>query len=323
MFTLRNIADISRRLILGLILLISALLSGNTSTARQTERPENDQQKIAKVGERDLTLADIDAVIKQRFPAFDFDSQSPETLQNARRAAAVNLVRRELAFQRLLDLGGDTLQAKIRRKLSLELETLRRAIPEANLTPEQESRISWEVAWSGYLNEYMTDQNIQKFFEANAWKYDDTSANVAQVFIKGEQAEQALKDLKDKIQSESISFAEAARENSQAPTAADGGQIGWIKYRGDLPVEVAALALQASEGEVVGPVKSNFGWHLVLVNEIKSGTTTFDQLKDLASVRRDAADYLFLRLVKAGSEKTSVQWIDPKFAPPQSEPISP
>lgn len=323
MFTLRYIADTSRRLIPGFILLISALMAGVTSTARQTETFEIDQQIIAKVGERDLTLADIDAVIKQRFPAFDFDSQAPETLQNARRAAAVNLVRRELAFQRLLDIGGDTLQAKIRRKISLELETLRRAIPEANLTPEQESRISWEVAWSGYLNEYMTDPNIQKFFEANAWKYNDTSANVAQVFINGEQAERKLKELKDKIQNESISFAEAARENSQAPTAADGGQIGWIKYRGDLPVEVAALALQATEGEVVGPVKSNFGWHLVLVNEIKSGTTTFDQLKDLASVRRDAADYLFLRLAKAGSEKTAVQWIDPQFAPPDLEPIAP
>ena len=66
-------------------------------------------------------------------------------------------------------------------------------------------------------------------------------------------------------------FAALAKANSDDAGSKDkGGDLG-LMAKGSLPgpFEDAAFAMQA--GEVRGPVKSDFGWHVIKVNEIRTG----------------------------------------------------
>jgi peptidyl-prolyl cis-trans isomerase D len=67
-------------------------------------------------------------------------------------------------------------------------------------------------------------------------------------------------------------FAALAKANSDdTGSKANGGDLG-LMTKGAVPgpFEDAAFAMQA--GEVRGPVKSDFGWHIIKVNEIKAGS---------------------------------------------------
>lgn len=60
-------------------------------------------------------------------------------------------------------------------------------------------------------------------------------------------------------------FEALARKHSSCPSGKEGGKLGWFG-KGQMvpPFEKACLA--AKEGEVVGPVKTQFGWHVIRLN---------------------------------------------------------
>ena len=64
-------------------------------------------------------------------------------------------------------------------------------------------------------------------------------------------------------------FADVAKANSTDGSAASGGDLGWFgKGAMVKPFEDAVLA--APVGKVVGPIKTDFGWHLILVSETRN-----------------------------------------------------
>lgn len=64
-------------------------------------------------------------------------------------------------------------------------------------------------------------------------------------------------------------FADVAKANSKDGSAAAGGDLGWFGTGAMVkPFEDAVVA--APVGKVVGPVKTDFGWHLILVSETRN-----------------------------------------------------
>src|SRR5690606_26224835 len=67
-------------------------------------------------------------------------------------------------------------------------------------------------------------------------------------------------------------FAALAREHSDdTGSKAGGGDLGWVVQDGTMvkPFEDALFALQA--GEVSEPVKTQFGWHVLQLRELREG----------------------------------------------------
>jgi peptidyl-prolyl cis-trans isomerase C len=64
------------------------------------------------------------------------------------------------------------------------------------------------------------------------------------------------------------SWDELAKKNSTCPSAKKGGDLGWFK-RGMMVKEFEDAAFNHAKGEVVGPVKTQFGWHLIQVTDQK------------------------------------------------------
>jgi peptidyl-prolyl cis-trans isomerase C len=77
-----------------------------------------------------------------------------------------------------------------------------------------------------------------------------------------------------------MDFATAAQKFSQDPTTnVVGGDLGY-SVKGQLLAEIDEVAFSLKKGEVSEPVKSQFGWHLVLVEDRRvRALPTFEQLK--------------------------------------------
>jgi peptidyl-prolyl cis-trans isomerase D len=85
-------------------------------------------------------------------------------------------------------------------------------------------------------------------------------------------------------------FAALARKDSEdTGSKAAGGDLGWV-VKGMMvkPVEDALFAMQ--QGDIVGPVKTEFGWHVLQLRQVKPGRQTpfEDARAQLATEQADA-----------------------------------
>lgn len=80
------------------------------------------------------------------------------------------------------------------------------------------------------------------------------------------EAESKVRDLFEKLQN-GADFAELAKAQSDdAVSGSDGGNLGWVNP-GQMVPEFEQAMQNATIGEIEGPVRSQFGWHLLQVQE--------------------------------------------------------
>jgi len=77
------------------------------------------------------------------------------------------------------------------------------------------------------------------------------------------ETEATCNDLKQKIQ-EGADFGELAKEHSQCPSGQSGGELGEFGP-GQMVPEFDAVVFNEEVGVAHGPVKTQFGYHLVEV----------------------------------------------------------
>lgn len=63
-------------------------------------------------------------------------------------------------------------------------------------------------------------------------------------------------------------FEEVAKEKSLCPSGKKGGDLGWFG-RGQMVKEFEDAAFSLQKGEISRPVKTQFGWHLIKVEETR------------------------------------------------------
>jgi peptidyl-prolyl cis-trans isomerase D len=90
-------------------------------------------------------------------------------------------------------------------------------------------------------------------------------------------------------------FAELAKNNSQDPgSATQGGDLGYFARDGTMvkPFEDAVFA--GKPGDIVGPVQTDFGWHIIKINGVQAAKTlSFDDAK--ATIEKDLSQQKAVR----------------------------
>lgn len=84
--------------------------------------------------------------------------------------------------------------------------------------------------------------------------------------VSESQAESTIRDLYQQIR-DGADFAALAREHSDDPVSgSDGGNLGWVSP-GQMVPEFEQAMMAADVGELKGPFRSQFGWHILEVQE--------------------------------------------------------
>lgn len=133
------------------------------------------------------------------------------------------------------------------------------------------SALTEAVADEAELRKRYQDQ-IAKYSTAEKREVSHILVTVAANASEAEKkaAEAKAKKLASEAKAPGADFAALARANSDdTGSKANGGDLGWLA-KGGMPgaFDDTAFAMQA--GEVRGPVKTDFGWHVIKVNEVRA-----------------------------------------------------
>lgn len=123
-----------------------------------------------------------------------------------------------------------------------------------------------------------TDDEIKAFYEENKERFmAGESVNASHILVD---SEEKANELLAKINAGEASFEDAARENSSCPSSENGGNLGEFT-KGQMVPEFDEAVFAMGVGEIAGPVKTQFGYHLIKLNaKNEAKVYDFEEIKD-------------------------------------------
>ena len=252
------------------LLSATALLTGLaiTTPAMAQDAPTLDTV-MASVGDSDITLGHMLA-LRNSLPA-DYDQLPPEVLFKG--------VLDQLIQQTLLMRAhkGPLSEAA---KWRLENET--RAVTAGDVIDDM-------------LETALSDEALQTAYEAQYTGGDqETEYKAAHILVETEDKAKALvTELEG-----GANFAALAQEHSTGPSGPGGGDLGWFSD-GVMVREFFDAVAKLEPGEVSPPVQTQFGWHVIKLNETRiKERPSLDEVRDeLADgIRQEAFDDYIAKL---------------------------
>ena len=189
------------------------------------------------------------------------------------------LQRREIQFQRFDPVA---YREKV-KPTAAEVESFYKSHADDFKTPEQATieYVTLDLAVLGAAAA-PTDAEIRKFYDDNAARFTAAEERQAShILINADKDQAAAVRQAARAKAEALlaearknpaAFAELARKNSQdTGSAQQGGELGFFG-RGAMvkPFEDAAFAMK--QGDLSGPVETDYGYHVILLTGVKGGS---------------------------------------------------
>src|SRR3984957_2124761 len=162
-----------------------------------------------------------------------------------------------------------------------------------------------------------TDEAMKKVYDEAAKQIEgEQEVHARHILVETEDEAKAIEaELK-----KGADFAELAKKKSKDPGAADGGDLGFFTKDQMVP-EFSTVAFALEPGKISDPVKSQFGWHVIKVEEKRNRKAPdFEQVKpqiETYVTRKAQAEY-----VAKLRETAKVERMD-KPADPAPKPDAP
>jgi peptidyl-prolyl cis-trans isomerase C len=137
-----------------------------------------------------------------------------------------------------------------------------------------------------------TDEAMKKVYEdASKQITGEQEVHARHILVETEdEAKAVAEELK-----KGADFAELAKKKSKDPGASDGGDLGFFTKDQMVP-EFSNVAFALEPGKISDPVKSQFGWHIIKVEEKRNRKAPeFEQVKaqiETYVTRKAQADYV-------------------------------
>lgn len=185
--------------------------------------------------------------------------------------------------------------------------------PRVTLALENETRslTAGEVV-ERVLQDAVTEEALQAIYDETYGGGEvETEYNASHILVKTEEEAQAVKT---EIEN-GADFAETAKAKSTGPSGPGGGSLGWFgKGMMVPPFEAAVVAMEP--GQVSGPVQTDFGWHVIRLNETRvKDAPEMEEVREemLNKLRQSTVEAEIKRLTDASDIKRMDAGIDPNL----------
>ncbi|CAA6819412.1 MAG: Peptidyl-prolyl cis-trans isomerase PpiD [uncultured Sulfurovum sp.] len=152
------------------------------------------------------------------------------------------------------------------------------------------------------LEDGLSEDKVKKHYEDNKAKFSDPKKLEARhILVKEESEGTALIKELDAAKDKKAKFIELAKSKSTGPSGKDGGDLGWFELDRMVP-EFSAAADKLKVGEYTKtPVKTQFGFHLIMLDGKKEATAKpFEVVKD--QITNELAGEAFAQSMKAKTD---------------------
>jgi peptidyl-prolyl cis-trans isomerase C len=190
------------------------------------------------------------------------------------------------------------------------------------------------IRYRKYIEAVANDANLKKFVADNKDVFDRNQVKASHILVQleptatpadKEKAKQKLLAIKLAIESNKISFADAANKYSEDDSnkaSPRGGDIGYFERKGIIePFAAAAFAMKP--GTISNVVETPFGMHLIQVTDRKEGTPIkFEENKIL--IRNEYAADLSDRIIalERKTAKIKIESMPADFFPKTQPPAT-
>ena len=186
------------------------------------------------------------------------------------------------------------------------------------IVAQYEDQAIREVLLRRQLKDKVTDDELKK-------KYDETvktmkpqeELRASHILVpKEDDAKAIISQLQG-----GADFAKLAKEKSKDPGASNGGDLGYFSD-GDMVPEFWAAASKLQKGEYTKtPVKTQFGWHVILVTDRRTKPTpTFDQMKE--QLKEETTQQVITAYLASLHKAAKVQKFGPDGKPLPDQPAA-
>ncbi|WP_375229392.1 peptidylprolyl isomerase [Roseobacter sp. S98] len=258
-------------------LLALPVAAQENSTATPKEQPDPDASTVlVTVGETDITLGHLIAAA----------ALLPPEYQRMEDSVLFEGILQQLVQQEAL---AQTFREELPLPLALQLENEKRALVARQVIQDK-------------VSELLTEEDIAKRYDEQYGSIEaEPEYNASHILVESE--EEALNVID--VINNGGDFAETAREFSTGPSGPNGGALGWFGAGMMVPsFEAAAIALEV--GEVSGPVQTQFGWHVIQLNEVRA--KDIPTLEDVrANIEQDLTQELASAFLERVTDAAEVQ----------------
>lgn len=155
-------------------------------------------------------------------------------------------------------------------------------------------------------NVKVSDEKVKEYYENNKEQFKDVYTYKAHHILTSD--EEKAKELKSKIDA-GENFEDLAKNNSSCPSSQRGGDLGEFQT-GQMVPEFENALVEMENGEISNPVKSQFGYHIIRLDDKKLvKENSFDTFKDELkhSMFHQKQQEVYLSKVNELREKYSVE----------------
>lgn len=211
---------------------------------------------LAVAAGNEITEKDLNALIA-RYPEQQRATFSSEE-------AKKNLLEQLISFE---------LFNKFGKELELDkTEEYKEAV--ANITKEVLTSMAMNKALADVT---VTDEEAKKYYDENTGAFSvPPTVSARHILVE---TEEEANNIKNEI-SNGLSFADAAMKYSKCPSKEQGGNLGEFS-KGMMVPEFEKASFEAEVGIISEPVKTQFGYHLIVVDSKNEGSVkSFEEVKD-------------------------------------------
>jgi len=164
----------------------------------------------------------------------------------------------------------------------------------------------------------MTDDAMHKVYdEAIKQTPNEEEVHARHILVA---TEGEAKDIEAQLK-KGADFATLAKEKSKDPGAAEGGDLGYFTKEQMVP-EFAEAAFKLEKGQTSDPVKTQFGWHIIKLEDKRiKPTPTFDQVK--GQLQSYVARRAQAELVDKLRKTATIERLDRPAGPSDSSALNP